>query len=90
MTFSSRQLKILIRFSFLLVAMGLYPPWTYTFDAQSIHSEKPAGYDLIFTPPLPERDAPAFGVRMDISRLLIQWFVLAAATTAVVLLEKKT
>jgi hypothetical protein len=70
----------------IFIAMGLSPPWTYTLDIQSIHREKPAGYALIIAPPTPEKDAPAFGVRLDISRLLVQWLVLAAATGRAVLL----
>jgi len=64
----------------LFVLMGLIPPWTYTFDARSIHSEKPAGYALIISPPVPEKDGLAFGVKIDISQLIIQWLVLAAVT----------
>lgn len=45
----------------------------------SIHVEKPAGYALIISPPGPERKDGHFGVRIDISRLIVQWLVLAAA-----------
>jgi hypothetical protein len=51
--------------------MGLFPPWTYTLDAESIHREKPAGYTLIIALPAPEARAAAFGVRLDISRLFV-------------------
>jgi hypothetical protein len=81
MIFNDKQHKIMIVGVVLFVFMGLFPPWTYTLDAQSIHREKPAGYALIVSPPGPERDAPAFGVRIDISRLIVQWLILGAATS---------
>jgi len=89
MTFNPKQLRILTAAGVIFVAMGLFPPWTYTLDMQSIHREKPAGYALIVSPPNPEKDAPAFGVRLDISRLLIQWLVLAAATGGLLLLTRE-
>jgi len=89
MTFNPKQLRILIAAGVIFVAIGLFPPWTYTFDAQSIHSEKPAGYALIVSPPGPEETgSPAFGVRLDISRLLVQWLVLVAATGDLILLTR--
>ena len=80
MNLNVKQRKIAIVGVVLFVFMGLIPPWTYTLNAQSIHREKPAGYALIISPPVPEDDNPAFGVKIDISRLIIQWLVLAAAT----------
>ncbi|MGI2098566.1 hypothetical protein [Shewanella glacialipiscicola] len=89
MTFNPKQFRILIAAGMIFVGMGLIPPWTYTLDAQSIHREKPAGYTLIIAPPNPEKDAPAYGVRLDIPRLLIQWIVLVAATGCLILLTKE-
>jgi len=77
---NDKQRKIVIVGVVLFVLMGLFPPWTYTLDAPSVHREKPAGYALIISPPGPEKHAPAYGVRIDISRLIVQWLVLAAAT----------
>lgn len=90
MTVNPNQLRILIAAGMIFVAMGLFPPWTYTLDATSIHREKPAGYALIVSPPNPENDAPAFGVRLDISRLLIQWLILAAAAGGLLLLARES
>lgn len=87
-TFNPKQIRILIVAGVFFVAMGIFPPWTYTLDAKSIHREKPAGYALIVSPPSPENDAPAFGVRLDISRLLIQWLVLIVATGGLLLLTR--
>ncbi|MBI5044058.1 MAG: hypothetical protein HZC10_09595 [Nitrospirae bacterium] len=88
MTLNSKQLKVVIAAAVIFIVMGLYPPWIYTLDVESIHSEKPAGYALIIAPPTPEKNAPAFGVRLDISRLLLQWLVLGAATVGAVLVAK--
>ena len=62
------------------IAMGLIPPWSHTFDFQSTSQSKPAGYSLILSPPQPERKSPYFGVRLDSSRLVLQWVVVAIAT----------
>jgi hypothetical protein len=88
MTLNPKQLKIVTASCIIFVAMGLCPPWTYTIDIQSVHREKPAGYALIIDPPLPETNAPAQGVRLDVFRLLLQWLVLAGATGGAVLLAK--
>ena len=89
MNLNPMQVKIVIASAAIFIAMGVFPPWIYTLDAESIHREKPAGYALIIAPPPPERKAPAFGVRLDISRLLVQWLVLGAATVGAVLLAKE-
>jgi hypothetical protein len=88
MTLNLKQKRILIASVLIFIAMGLYPPWTYTFSSTLRHSEKPAGYGLIVAPPAPEKNAPAWGVSLDISRLLVQWLVLAAATGFALLLVK--
>ncbi len=66
----------------LFVLMGLIPPWIYTFaySGATTHIEKPAGYFLIIDPPKPETNRYTEGVRIDFSRLLLQWIIVAAAT----------
>lgn len=59
--------------------MGLIPPWQYTFTPEgAATATKPAGYHLLFEPPEPERRHALAGVRIDVSRLAIQWAILAA------------
>jgi hypothetical protein len=57
-----------------LVGMLLLPPWVFTLhvrvQGQRIDAEKPAGYAPIFAPPAPDSDAG--GVRLDVTRLLVQ------------------
>ena len=71
MTLSPKQIRILVASAVIFIAMGLFPPWTYTLDAESSHREKPAGYTLIIALPAPEARAAAFGVRLEISRLFV-------------------
>jgi hypothetical protein len=59
----------------LFIAMGLCPPWVHTVSPEgAATTTRPAGYRLLFDPPEPEWP----GVRIDISRLAIQWAVLTA------------
>jgi hypothetical protein len=63
----------------LFVAMGLCPPWVYTFSPSgAATTTRPAGYHLLFDPPAPDSGSSRAGVRIDILRLTIQWAVLAA------------
>lgn len=63
----------------LFIVMGLCPPWEYTFSPPGAPTTtKPAGYHLLFEPPQPESGNALSGVRVDITRLAIQWAVLAA------------
>lgn len=89
MAINPLQRKILVAAALLFVAAGACPPWTYTLDAQSFHRERPAGYALIMTPPAPEQNVPAFGVKLDVSRLIVQWLALAALTGGALLLAKR-
>jgi len=80
---------------FLMVAAiaiavsGLFPPWFYTVyqtgtrDNTGYRSQKSAGYHFLLRPPPPELDDhPAFGVKLDGERLLIEWVCIVAAATA--------
>ncbi|MBW1678385.1 MAG: trypsin-like peptidase domain-containing protein [Deltaproteobacteria bacterium] len=80
---SDREKKILWIGLAITFIMGLWPPWTYTFIGDTIHAEKPAGYAFLFTPPLPESDDLPFGIKLDMLRLCIQWFLTALATTGI-------
>jgi hypothetical protein len=67
----------------LFAAMGLFPPWVQTFSPPGAPpTTTPAGYHPIFDPPMPERGNELAGVRIDVSRLAIQWAVLAALAGA--------
>ena len=89
-TMNKKQLLVVRCGIGLIAIMGIFPPWVYTVDARSIHSRKPAGYQFIFDPPHPESTAPAYGVRVDTSRLLIQWTVVTVLTAGILLLGKNS
>ena len=88
MILNDKQRKVVIVGVLLFVLMGLFPPWTYMYDWQSIHREKPAGYALIISPPGPEENGIPYGVRIDISRLIVQWLIIAAATSLGVFMNR--
>jgi len=73
----------------VFVLMSLFPPWTYTFDRQSTYSEKPAGYAFILKSPPPERNSYYHGIRIDTTRLFIQWIVLGVIIGGLVILTKE-
>jgi hypothetical protein len=65
----------------VIFIMGLLPPWTYYESDPTTHREMSAGYYFIFAPPAPD-DEGILGVKLDTSRLAVQWitvlFVMAA------------
>lgn len=88
---NNKQVAIIGGAVAIIILMGLFPPWTYTLHTSRIQRERPAGYSLIFSPPEPERDAPAFGVRIDVTRLTIQWLlVMFAGGLGVLLVRTKS
>ena len=72
---AKKQKIILITGVIIIALMCLVPPWKYTFSYEHTFSERPAGYFVIFTPPLPKGTSSTHGVVLDIHRLMIQWFV---------------
>lgn len=78
----------------VFVAFTLFPPWLYTAyvtgtrHSQGFRSEKDAGHHFIFTPPSPENDAPPFGTKIDVSRLVLEWVAVVAITGMVLLLNR--
>ncbi len=56
----------------IIVLMGLIPPWYY--QARGPFPSRPGGYGFIFDTPYDIGDA------IDISRLFIQWAMVAIAT----------
>lgn len=89
MDINKNQRLIIIIGMAIIVFMGLFPPWTYTFKVQSIYSEKPAGYSFIASPPAKNSNDQRQGIKIDMSRLLIQWVVVIAASGCGVLLATK-
>jgi len=76
----------------VIVAMGIYPPWLYTFTAQGVNSRENAGYNCILTPPQPKEDIAPYGIILDIPRLCLQWVIIAIVTGGLIVTfkDKKT
>lgn len=75
------QMKIALASVICLVFLAIYVPWTHTLHATGEygrHVEQPAGYALIFYPPEPRN--LAWGVKVDVSRVLIPMAVVVCAT----------
>jgi len=89
MNINKKQKKFVVIGVAVIILMGLFPPWTHTFKSSSIHSEEPAGYGLIISPPPRKGKNLRFGIKIDISRLVIQWVVTIAAMSAGVMLTAK-
>ena len=70
----------------IIIFMGLFPPWTYTYKDKSGYSEKPTGYQFVFWPPSPKKDIEyGYGLYLDYERLFLQWFMVIIATFGVFL-----
>ena len=83
--------KIIILGATAFVLSGLFPPWVYTFSSPrgAGPTEKPAGYHLIFAPPLPAYDHRFDGVQIDYTRLLIQWAMIGVVVAGATALKRK-
>jgi mannitol-specific phosphotransferase system IIBC component len=62
--------------------MGLFPPWNYVTNYGMYHFQQNAGYTSIFSPPTPKAPESA---QIDVTRLLIQWVLVAFAVAAIIL-----
>ncbi len=89
MSINEKQRQIIIAGLVVATLMGLFPPWTATFKAKNIYSEKPAEYGLIFAPPAKGEKSFAHGLYLDITRLSIQWVVVLLVTGLGVILTAK-
>jgi hypothetical protein len=101
MRMNKKQRTIIIGLAIILL-MGLIPPWKCAFSlAKYPRLERPAGYGFIFYPPSPVKVAgsgeffspmnrPSYwSVRLDVTRLFIQWAVIAIAVAGICLVLKE-
>jgi len=77
---NEKRRKVVIAALSAIVIMGLFPPWASTFTYMSADSKRPAGYAFVLTPPTPQQDRPAYGVVIDVPRLIVQWSVVLGIT----------
>jgi len=80
MSINQMQKKLIVIGIALFILMSLFPPWTYTYKYESIYSEEPTGYGFIFSPPNKKLPYAVHGIKIDMSRLFIQWVIVLAAT----------
>jgi hypothetical protein len=80
----------------VIILMTLIPPWYYHVASRRVGDrqivfEHQGNYGFLFSPP----DPPDFGyrnyciARIDLSRLLVQWVVVAIATGGIVWFLKR-
>jgi hypothetical protein len=91
---NKNQKKVIIVGLVLIVLMGLFPPWIHTFNVKAVNIERAGNYGFMFSPPPPERNLSflnekLWGVRLDVSRLLIQWILVVVIVCGLVVLLKK-
>ena len=70
----------------IIVLMSLFPPWFYT-HARITEVQTNAGYHFLLIPPLPY-DKVGSGIRLDTSRLFVQWVVIAIITSGLIVTFK--
>jgi len=79
-TISKIQKTIILIGAAALITSCLFPPWVYTFKNERVSSEEPAGYSLILDPPARRNSYYAHGVKIDISRISLQFFAILIST----------
>ncbi|WP_286822555.1 hypothetical protein [Desulfobacter sp. UBA2225] len=88
MSLNRNQRNVIIAGISIIVLMGIFPPWVNTFSVNGVYSEESAGYDFIASPP-PKKNNCRYGIKIDTSRLLIQWVVAIAASGLGILLTAR-
>ena len=73
---------VLILAALLAAALGLFPPWRYTYDGDGRRNVMPAPREFLFSPPEPKG---RFNATVDVTKLLIEWLSLTAGTAAIAL-----
>jgi hypothetical protein len=74
----------------LMLLMGLYPPWVvYTYRTGDMPMSggplSSYGHAFLFNPPWTLGSRPGQYAFVDLSRLIVQWVVVASVTVALVL-----
>ncbi len=79
----SRSQKAIVFAALFAVALTtLYPPWVRTISLTNRPAfDTPAGYAFLWEPPI----YGSYGVYPDWGRLVLQWLLIAASASAVVL-----
>lgn len=91
---NKNQKKVIIAGLVVIVLMGLFPPWIHTITDNPLKIERAGNYGFLLSPPPPGRNFPflnenIWGVRLDVSRLLIQWILVVVIVGGLVVFLKK-
>ena len=70
----------------VIVLMGIFPPWISKVEILNSTNQRNAGYGCILNPPT--TNSPTWYVRIDTSRLSVQWVVIAVITSGLILTFK--
>ena len=90
MSINEKQKKLIVAGIVVVIFMGLFPPWTYTFKAKTVENKEPTGYGFILAPPEKKSQNVACGIELDITRLSVQWIITLLATGLGVFLATTT
>jgi hypothetical protein len=90
---NKNQKKVIMAGLVVIVLMGLFPPWVHTVHVKEIKIDRAGSYGFLFSPPVPaHKTLPLenfWGVRLDVSRLLIQWILVVMIVCGLVVFLKK-
>ena len=78
MVLNDKQRTVLIAGIAVFILMGLFPPWTLTVENDMFKAERPGHYGFIAVPPAPPNDR--LGLKLNFSRLAVQWIMVVMAT----------
>ncbi len=71
-----------------IVIIGIFSPWLYTTTGNGLNSKKNAGYSCILFPPPPKGVGLRYGISLDVSRLCVQWVIVAVVTGGLIVTLK--
>src|SRR6266436_4996606 len=92
-----REQKVIVLCASLAILISaLFPPWLSTWDSsgtreiEGARSQCDLGYHPIFRPPKPRGHGWPAGIKLDTTRLLIEWVCIAAAGCAAWVMTHRT
>jgi len=96
---NAKQRIVVLLAMLVITVLGLFPPWLERADIPyKIHFDKALGYRFISSPPGSTligqpglsylKDATT--IRVDFSRLLIEWIIVVAITAALLLVLRSS
>ena len=84
---NKKQNKILKIGLAAILLCCLFPPWTSTYKVKALHVMRSEGYSFIAFPP--EKYSIRYNIKLDVTRLLLQLFIVSVATGGGIILNKE-